>query len=161
MPDGLALFHATHANLQGTAVAFDSAALSTARVLLRKQQANKEGYLGLEPKFLIVGPERETVAETLLSAGALIKTATGEAPNPSWISRLTLVVDPRINANSMYLLASPAQIDTYEFAELEGENGPVVETKTDFEVDQFALKVRYVCGGAWVDFRGAVKVSLI
>lgn len=157
MPDGQPLFHSSHGNLESTPASFE-AALTASRVLLRTKLApDGQNYMDLEPKILLVHPSRETVAEQTISAGTILKTTDRESPVNQWISRLQLIVDPRVSANALYLLTGPEQVDTVEFAELEGEAGPYLQTREGFEVDEWAIKCRYYCGAAWIDHYGAVK----
>ena len=44
-------------------------------------------------------------------------------------------------------------IDGLEYAYLQGEEGPQIETKAGFEVDGMQFKVRLDFGGAFLDHR--------
>jgi hypothetical protein len=137
MPDGHPLFDSTnHHNVTASATALDAAALSAGRTLLRRQTALGGGYLSLVPAFLIVPPELETTAEMLLASGTRTATSTLDAENPEWISRLTLVVEPRLPTGAVYLATSPIQIDTVELGLLEeNARGPVLDTRVGFDID--------------------------
>jgi len=53
-------------------------------------------------------------------------------------SNLTLIVEPRLDANSTthwYLFASPNDIDTLEYAYLEGSDGVSISTRNGFDID--------------------------
>lgn len=160
MQDTKTLFHADHANLHGSPVSFDSAALSIARVLLRKQKALGGGSMNLEPRYLLVAPERETEAELLMNRAALVKTSTSESPVSEWVSRLMLVVEDRLPSNAFWLAASSGQVDTCESAFLEGEGRPTLERREGFNIDGMEMKVRHVHGARFLDWRGLVKVPL-
>jgi HK97 family phage prohead protease len=160
MQDAINLFNAAHANLAASAAAFDAAALSAGRVLLRKQTAVGGGLLNIEPRYLIVPAERETEAEQLINRSTMLKTASTEARPNDWISRLQLVVEPRLPAGGFFLAASPQQIDTVELAYLEDENGPVVEDEQNFRIDERRWKVRHVFGARFLDWRGITRVPL-
>lgn len=161
MQDGKALFHADHANLAATAAAFDAEALSAARVLLRRQLAFGGGVLNLSPRYLLVSPEHEQAAETLLAAAARgISQGSNNALVPAWMAKLELVVEARLNDGAFYLLTAGESVDTYERAWLEADNGPVIQEKDGFNTDDKSYKVRHVFGGRWLDWRGAVKVPI-
>ena len=48
-------------------------------------------------------------------------------------------------------------VPALEYAYLEGETGPYIETKNGFEVDGMQIKVRHDFGAGWVSHRGVVK----
>ncbi|MCM2333318.1 MAG: hypothetical protein NDI82_05160, partial [Anaeromyxobacteraceae bacterium] len=158
MQDGVALFHANHANLVASA-AFDAAQLGLGRALLRKQTALGGGYLALVPKFLIVPVEKETAAETIL-ANATRRVST-EKTTPEWIASLQLVVEPRLPSTAVYLATATDQIDTCEMGVLEeNANGPYLEEEREFRKDVLNWKIRHTCGAAFLDHRGMVKIAV-
>jgi len=160
MPDSVALFHATHANLT-SAGSFNSALLAAGRALLRKQKGiGGVGYLGLTPKVLIVSPDEEHDAEILLAQASKILLTGAEGQSPS-LSALELVVEPRLDGSACYLAAAPSQAASIEIAYLDGyEAGPHLERREEFSTDAAEFKVRHVFGSAAVDFRGIVKMPI-
>lgn len=160
MQDGATLFHASHGNL-AAAAAVDAAGLGKARVLLRRQTAVGGGVLNLTPRYLLVAPEHEQAAETLLAAAARsLSQGSANELVPAWLAKLELVVEARLAATAFYLLTSPESVDTYERAWLEADNGPVIAEEDGFNTDAKTYKVRHVFGGRWLDWRGAVKVPI-
>lgn len=161
MQDAVNLFHATHGNLAASTATLDAAALSAARVLLRRQTAVGGGVLNLTPRFLLVSPEHEHAAEVLLAAAARsMSQGSDNALVPAWLARLELVVEARLDDSAAYLMAEPETVDTYERAWLEADNGPVVEEESEFARDVKKYKVRHVFGGRWLDWRGVVKLPI-
>lgn len=171
MQDSVALFHSgSHANVSATVGAISTATLGAARALLRKQTAlGNGGYLNLNPAFLIVPAESETLAEQILATASRhtvdAVSTTGrkvEGPPPEWISKLQLVVEPRLNASyGFYVAASYNQIDTVELATLEADGGaPVVEEENEFNVDAKNYKVRHVFVAKAIDWKGLVRVPV-
>lgn len=171
MQDGVALFHSgSHANVSATTGAISTATLGAARALLRKQTAlGNGGYLNLAPAFLIVPAESETLAEQVLATASRhtvdTVSTTGrkvESPPPEWISKLRLVVEPRLNPSyGFYLAASWRQIDTVELATLEADGGgPVVEEESEFLVDAKSYKVRHAFVAKAIDWKGLVRVPV-
>ena len=161
MQDALNLFHADHGNLAASAASLDAAALSAARVLLRRQTAIGGGVLNLTPRFLLVSPELEHAAEVLLATAARsMSQGSDNALVPAWLARLELVVEARLDDSAAYLVAAPEAVDTYERAWLEADNGPVVEEESEFVRDVKNYKVRHVFGGRWLDWRGVVKLPI-
>ena len=172
MQDAVALFHASHGNLAASG-ALNAAALGAGRTILRKQTALGGGHLALTPCFLICPAELETETEILLAtatkhvAGSVPAAASGgstsaiEATTPIWLTGLTLVVEPRLADDAVYLAADSAQIDTVELGRLaENESGPVIEEEREFSRDVRRWKVRHVFGAKALDWRGMVKVPI-
>ncbi len=162
MQDTKTLFHVDHGNLTASASALDVNALGAARTLLRKQTALGGGLLNLQPRFLLVPAELESIAEMLLAASTRHMQQSGalEAGTPNWLSTLQLVVEPRLGAGAAYVMAAPPQIDTFELAMLDGDNGPVVIEEPLTNSDDLQYRVRHVFGGRFLDWRGVVKIPI-
>lgn len=162
MGDSVTLFHAaSHKNVTAAA-AMDAAGLGAARTMLRKQVALGGGFMALAPRTLLCAPENETAAEMLLASATRTTTGNTEGDRPEWISRLQLVVEPRLSAlNAYYVIAGHEQTDHVVLGLLdENMNGPVTEEESEFVRDAFHTKVRHVFGAAALDWRGMVKVPL-
>jgi hypothetical protein len=155
MSDGFALFDAAHGNLAGAASAITDVTLGDGRAAMRKQIGLKGRVLNLTPSFLIVGPDNETAANKYTSA-SFVAAKAGDI-NPNYNTSLEVVVDPRIAGKAWHLAATPALVDTIEFAYLEGEQGLFTETRQGFEVDGLQIKARHVFGAKAIDWRGMYK----
>lgn len=153
MSDGVALFHATHKNL-GTAGAIAIASLAEARQLMRNQKGVGDlDFLNLTPRTLVVGPAYESLALQFTSSDYLPNTQSQVNP----YKNLSVVVEPRITGNVWYIFANPAEIDTVEYAFLEGEGELFTETRYGFDTDGVEIKARMVFGAKAIDWRGIVK----
>lgn len=153
LSDGTAVFHANRGpNLQTTGSALSATSLATAMVLLRRQKSpDQQTYLGLRPAFLLVAPENERLARSLVSE-EIAATVVGEST--AAFRGLTVLVDPRLPAAEWYLFPSVGQAANIVLAKLsENGGGPVTETRQGFVVDEFELKVRHVIGAAFIDHR--------
>lgn len=158
MPDGNALFSSAHGNLAGSGAAISITTLSAARAAMRKQK-DLAGIqrINVQPAYLVVPPELETVAQQMMM------TAPAIAANTSinvFSGAFKLIVEPRLSDNSAtawYLIADPSQIDTIEYAYLEGQEGVYSETRQGFNVDGMEVKVRDDFGAAVVEWRGFYK----
>ena len=99
--DGLAMFHATHGNLEAQAPILGElsvASLTNARQAMRKMKGlDKRTPINATPRYLVVGPALETKAEQIL---ATLAAATVADVNP-FAARLTLLVEPRIAAGAV------------------------------------------------------------
>ena len=150
MGDGTALFHATHKNLAASGAALSITSLSMARLAMRTQTGLSGTPVNVAPKFLIVPPHLETLGEQLL---AMLQANSTADVNP-FGGKLTLLVEARLtSAMRWYIAADPALIEGLEYAYLQGEEGPQVETKAGFEVDGVQFKVRLDFGAAFLDHR--------
>lgn len=158
MGDNNALFSAAHGNLQTDGDVISLASLSRARLAMRLQQdLDGETYVEVVPKFLIVPPSLETVAEQIVAPLMAAQTAVTQN---IFAGKLTVIVEPRLEANSSqawYLAAAKEQIPVLEYAYLEGEEGPSIENRVGFDVDGLEIKCRLDFDAAPADWRGIHK----
>ncbi len=159
MADGNALFHANHKNLAGTGAALAVDAVGAARAAMALQTGfDKKTVLNVRPAFLIVPAALELKAEQLVAQNLVPADSTKVVPQS--IRTLAPISEPRLDANSStawYLAASPNQIDTIEYAYLEGQQGAYIETRNGFDVDGVEIKCRLDFGAKAIDWRGLYK----
>ncbi|KGJ07216.1 peptidase U37 [Paracoccus sphaerophysae] len=159
MADGNALFHTTHKNLAGTGAALDVASVGAARAAMALQTGlDKKTVLNIRPAFLIVPAALELKAEQLVAQNLV--PADSAKVVPESIRTLSPISEPRLDAASAtawYLAASPNQIDTIEYAYLEGQQGAYIETRNGFDVDGVEIKCRLDFGAKAIDWRGLYK----
>jgi len=159
MADGVALFHATHKNLAGAGAALSVASVGEGRASMAKQTGlDKKTVLNIRPSYLVVPAALELAAEQLIAQN-LVPAKTGDVV-PQSIRTLTPISEPRLDAVSTgawFLAANPAQIDTIEFAYLEGQQGAYIETRNGFDVDGVEIKCRLDFGAKAIDWRGLYK----
>lgn len=156
MNDGVALFHGTHNNLPAGA-AISVAQLGVVRAAMRKQTGIEGRVINVTPKFLLVPAALETVAQQFTSQAYVAEAASNINP---FSGNLTVIAEPRLDATSAsawYAAADPSQIDTIEYAYLEGNQGVFLETRNGWEVDGMEIKCRLDFGAAAIDFRGMAK----
>jgi len=160
MSDSKALFHIDHGNLAGTPAALSVVALGAARAAMRSQKGiNSLQFIDPQPRFLIVPVALETLAEQIV-ASLVDPSKSNDTTNPAWVRGLTVVADPRLDADSetaWYLAASPVQMDTIIRAYLAGQSRPYFETEEEFSRDVTAVKSRHDVAAAVIDFRGLYK----
>ncbi|HQU69769.1 MAG TPA: peptidase U37 [Albidovulum sp.] len=159
MADGNALFHTTHKNLAGTGTALAVDAVGAARAAMALQTGfDKKTVLNIRPAFLIVPAALELKAEQLVAQNLVPADSTKVVPQS--IRTLSPISEPRLDAASAtawYLAASPNQIDTIEYAYLEGQQGAYIETRNGFDVDGVEIKCRLDFGAKAIDWRGLYK----
>ncbi|WP_232230921.1 prohead protease/major capsid protein fusion protein [Rhodobacter xanthinilyticus] len=159
MADGNALFHTSHKNLASTGAALDVASVGAARAAMALQTGlDKKTVLNIRPAFLIVPAALELKAEQLVAQNLV--PADSAKVVPQSIRTLSPISEPRLDAasaTSWYLAASPNQIDTIEYAYLEGQQGAYIETRNGFDVDGVEIKCRLDFGAKAIDWRGLYK----
>jgi HK97 family phage prohead protease len=148
--DGFAVFSPQHHNIAATPAAISVASLSLARQAMRTQTGLSGEPISATPKYLIVGPEIETVAEQVLHT---LSAVVVSEVNP-FQQTLQLLVEPRIVGKGWYLAADTNEIDGLEYAHLADESGPQVLSELPFNFDGIAFRIRLDFGAGWIDRRG-------
>ena len=160
MGDGTALFHANHKNLTAAGTALDVVNLGKARTAMAKQTGlDGKTILNIRPIMLVVPSSLELTAEQLIAQNLVPAKSTDVVPGS--IRSLAVVAEPRLDPASgavpWYLFASPAAIDTIEYAYLDGQDGVFIETRNGFDVDGLEIKARLDFGAKAIDWRGIHK----
>jgi len=160
MGDGVTLFHANHANLNtGAGSALALAGLGAGMAAMAKQKGlDGVTVLHVQPRYLAVPVALQLTAFQLVAAN--LAPAKSADLVPDYIRALTPIAEPRLDAASTtawYLFASPDQIDTIEYAYLEGQDGVYIETRQGFDVDGVEIKARLDFGAKAIDWRGLQK----
>jgi len=154
MSDGNALFSTAHKNISASGAAISLATLDAARKAMRKQKGLAGRYINVTPTYLVVGPDSETSAQQFLSSAYVANQNSNINP---FAGSLQIIVDPRIETGAWYVMADSGQVDTFEYAYLEGEGGVAIETRMGFDVDGMEIKVRHDFGAGVIDYRGMYK----
>lgn len=162
LADNVALFHATHRNVVASGGGVpDVTQVSALRKLLRQQKGlDGATLLNIIGKYLVVPSALETAAEQLVAVNIPLVPVTTGTSIPQWFRSLTPVVEPRLDASSAvmwYLFADYGQVDTVEYAYLEGQEGVYIETRMGFNVDGMEIKARLDFGAKAIDFRGMAR----
>ena len=160
MGDGVALFHANHANLNtGAGSALALAGLGAGMAAMAKQKGlDGVTVLNVQPRYLVVPVALQLTAFQMIAPN--LAPAKSADLVPDYIRALTPIAEPRLDAASTtawYLFASPDQIDTIEYAYLEGQDGVYIETRQGFDVDGVEIKARLDFGAKAIDWRGLQK----
>lgn len=149
MRDGQTLFHSTHGNVAGTAAAISVASVSIARTAMRRQKDTQGNLFAIEPRFLLVAPEKETEAQQLVSDLAAATVAT---VNP-FAQVLEVITEPGLTAaNSWYLVADPGMFDGLAVAYLNGQSAPVIESREGWETLGTEFRMVWPMGAAFHEF---------
>lgn len=168
MGDGAALFvDATHGNYTSSGTVIDVTNLGVGFMKMQKQKGvDAATFLNISPRYLLVPPEKITLA---LQYTTQIAPALGSSVNP-FAGMLTPISEPRLSGGitfagdtvtgsttAWYLASSPDQIDIIEYAYLEGEEGPMVESRVGWEIDGLEIKCREDFAAKVIDWRGLYK----
>lgn len=157
MADGNPLFDTSFKNLitgPGTVISDDSLGVMRKNMLLQKGLEDR--YINVRPEFLLVPPSLQVKAEKQL---AIVQPNKADDVSP-FSQALQLIVEPRLedaSSTAWFMAASAEQIDTIEYAYLEGNEGVFTESKASFEHDGFIVKARHVFGTKAIDRRGLSK----
>lgn len=157
--DSAALFSSTHLNLTtgaSPAITVDTLGTGVSRMRLQKGISSNI-VLGLGPRYLLVPAAQEQVAKQYTSS-----TYQATAPNGinPWNTQLEPIVEPRLDAldtGAWYLFADPSLLHCFEYAYLEGEEGPFMDSRMGWEIEGIEFKCRLDLGAGGVEFRGAYK----
>lgn len=151
MRDAQPLFHATHGNLAGLGALLSVATLSAARTAMRRQKDSNGTILNIEPRYILVPPEQETVAQQVV---ATITAATPANVNP-FAGRLEVVAEPGLtNATAWYVVGNPEQIDGLVMAYLSGQEGPIVDSQAGWGSLGMEFRLRWAIGAAFHAYHG-------
>jgi hypothetical protein len=145
------------------------AGLAAAVALMRKQ-TNEEGEpITSTPKFLVVPPELETVADGLYAAKNIIIAGDTDASRTDaniFAGKYLPLVCPHLSnenytgnsTTQWYLFSDPAGVAAYGLAFLNGVDAPTIET-ADADFNTLGLQVRGYgdFGVCTIDSKGAVK----
>jgi hypothetical protein len=152
-------------------VALSSAAMQTGTIAMRKQLNAGSKPIGLKPRFLLVPPDLEFTAMTILKSAGLPGGSNNDI-NPM-MGYCEPIVAPQLNAFTNLaatttfaaLVADPRVVDTIEIGFIGGQVNPVLFIQdqplygANFSNDAISYKVRHEYGGAVVDFRGFYLIN--
>lgn len=155
LSDKLPIFDVKHKNIAKNGSKLSIESLSEARIAMARHQGidKRDGdYLDITPKFLVVPIELVTQAQQLMSHSMVPNT---QDKINVFAGAYTIITDPRLkDPNAWYLVASPDHIDIAEMLYLEGQIGPKIESKVDFETSALRIKATMDVGCKVLDYRG-------
>ena len=154
MGDAVALFHATHGNLQAT-TPLDLAGILKLRTAMARQTDDNSIELGIELRYVIVPEELRDTADNL--AGSEYLPWTEASPGAQRVNtvRSTFTVVPTIrltDVNDWY--AASANGGTVEIAFLTGNRSPALLRDQGWDTDAMHWKIRHPSIAYPVDWRG-------
>jgi hypothetical protein len=158
-PDGVAWFHATHANLGSAALS--SAELDARKVALYKQsEKDSTNRLGLRLWGIMVPPDLEPTARQINNN----MSGTNNWYQQFGANGERIIVNPLLtDVTDWYYFCDPSIAPFLEIGFLDGYQTPQIfiadlaTQGTQFTNDQIQYKVKFVFGGKPIDFRGVGK----
>lgn len=176
LSDGGALFNSTattssggHGNLTTGALSNASAYIGafntmTAKMMQQKGLSSESAILNLMPEFVVLPPAiRGTMLEALGSSSVATSSSGNSGTKNIWQGALTPVEEGELSAaaggsdTAFYLAANSSQVDTIEYAYLQGMPAPVIEQQTAFDRLAVRQRIYFAFGVKPLDFRGLQK----
>lgn len=161
MPDGVALFAAGHGNLAGAGAAIAAPTLGAGRAAMRLQKGLQSEELNLAPRHLIVPATQEQLAYQFTSTQFVpAKTTDINEFRAGGRTALEPIVEALLDGTSTtawYMAAGNEQVDTVEYAYLDGAEGVQMSSRMGFTVDGVEMKASLDFAAAAIDHRGLYK----
>lgn len=152
LSDNKALFHSTRGNIAGTGAAISVDALGAARQALRETKGiDGKTPVGMAPRFLVVGPAKETEGEKVLSE---ILANQVDNANP-FAKKIDLLVEPRFTGNAWRVFADAGQQQVISVAYLNGGRGPLLQQREGWSTLGYEFRAVLDFGAGLTDWRGA------
>ncbi|MGL5271827.1 MAG: Mu-like prophage major head subunit gpT family protein, partial [Selenomonadaceae bacterium] len=149
------LFHADHKNLGAGALSVTSLGAAKAAMSKQKNIGGKEA-LNIQPAYLIVPVDLETVAAQLISS-VVDPSKNNATPNP-FANKLSVIADPTLEeALPWYLAAAPGMCPSIEVTYLNGVDQPTMESTVLFNTLGIKWRIYLDFGVNLIDFRGLYK----
>lgn len=171
MTDTGALFNATavttaggHANLgTGTGSALSATSLAAMRTAMRKQVGLNSEPLNIVPAFAI-GPAalEQTLYQLTSSQFVPATTSAINEFRQGGKTALEPIIEAYLDGNSAtawYGAADSSQVDTVEYAYLDGSEGLYLESQVNFDTDGVEFKARLDFAAGVTDHRGLYKAN--
>jgi len=157
LADGKAVFHSDHGNLAGTGGAPSDITIGAAKLAIRKQTDASGNPIGAQPRYILIPAALETAVDKLLAT--LYPTSSTQAETAA--RGLVPLVEPRFDlknqATAWYLFCDPSDAPVFEYAELQGYEGPRVESRPGWNTLGTEFRVVWHCGAGGIDFRGGFR----
>jgi len=156
LSDNKAVFHSDHNNLASAGAAPSDTTVAEARLAIRRQTDSSGSPLGATPRYILVGAQNEVVVDKLLAQ--LYPTSSTQAETAA--RGLVPLVEPRFdlrNHTAWYVFCDPSDAPVFEYAELQGYEGPRVESRPGWNTLGIELRCVWHCGAGAIDHRGGYK----
>lgn len=176
MTDTGALFNSTaqstaggHANLTTGAGAPSETTLNALELKMLQMigptgTANGDAQaLNIQPRYIIVPPALKRTVQKLLASDSDATTQVNAGVVNTWKGQLQMIFDAELGLafggsdTAWYLATDPNDVDTIEYAFLQGLESPVIEQQNSFNTIGRMYRVYQPFGVAPIDYRGLQK----
>lgn len=164
MQDGKALFHADHGNLLAATSTLTLDNMGKVRALMRKQKdLDGKTQLNLAPAYLIVPSDLEQAAYQFTSSNYAPATmADVNEFRAGGRTAVEPIVEPlldEVSTAAWYMAARSGQIDTVEYAYVDGSEGVRTETFASEDIDGVKVRATLDFAAKVIDWRGLAKAN--
>ena len=164
MRDGKALFHADHGNLLAATSTLTLENMGKLRTQMRKQKDfDGKTQLNLAPAYLIVPSELEQTAYAFTSSNYTpAKLTDVNEFRQGGRTAVEPIVEPildEVSTAAWYMAARSGQIDTVEFAYVDGSEGVRTETFASEDIDGVKVRATLDFAAKVIDWRGLQKAN--
>lgn len=169
-PDGLAIFHATHANLGSTALSV-TALTAAIDAMMKQTEKDSNERLGIAPRFLAVPIDLRAKAfeinQSRLVPGSTANDANEHFERFGRESERVIVNPLFTDANDWYLVADPAEMEGLEVGFLQGRVEPELfladapTAEQVFVADKIRYKIRHEYEADLLDYRAFYKSVVV
>ena len=164
MQDGKALFHADHGNLLAATSTLTLENMGKLRTQMRKQKDfDGKTQLNLAPAYLIVPSELEQTAYAYTSSNYTpAKLTDVNEFRQGGRTAVEPIVEPildEVSTAAWYMAARSGQIDTVEFAYVDGSEGVRTETFASEDIDGVKVRATLDFAAKVIDWRGLQKAN--
>lgn len=153
--DGLPLFSAQHNNFDAIGAAMSLNSFKKAKLSMRRQKDLSGEPIRVTPKYLVIPPELEILADQLINS-TTTPNSTSQA-NPFKGAFEILVDEFLTDTQAWYIIADPSQIEVIKYATLAGQEGIYTEQMYDFNTDELKVKARTDFNATIEEYRGIYK----
>lgn len=159
MGDGIALFHASHANLGTAGVVSETTIAEAIRLMKLQKDIGGRRRLNINPIFFIAPVALEGSAEVFFNSKLFAGANTAATRENQYAgNRFTRIYEPRLDdtsATSWYLAGPKGKTVTVFF--LNGNQTPYLETRQGWNVDGVEYKIRIDAGAKALDWKALVR----
>ena len=164
MQDGKALFHADHGNLLAATSTLTLENMGKLRTQMRKQKDfDGKTQLNLAPAYLIVPSELEQTAYAFTSSNYTpAKLTDVNEFRQGGRTAVEPIVEPildEVSTGAWYMAARSGQIDTVEYAYVDGSEGVRTETFASEDIDGVKVRATLDFAAKVIDWRGLQKAN--
>nr|WP_295941188.1 prohead protease/major capsid protein fusion protein [uncultured Acidovorax sp.] len=164
MQDGKALFVADHGNLLAATSTLTLDNMGKVRALMRKQKdLDGKTQLNLVPAYLIVPSDLEQAAYGFTSSNyAPTKLDDVNEFRVGGRTAVEPIVEPlldEVSTAAWYMAARSGQIDTVEYAYVDGAEGVRTETFASEDIDGVKVRATLDFAAKVIDWRGLAKAN--